>query len=312
MKTYVFSGVIMALVVVVGGPYLYKIISKNNGGLGEGIACTMEAKICPDGSAVGRTGPKCEFAECPGQTTAIKYINAEYGLSVSLPESWKGYSVSIDKWTGNAFGDQLGDIAVAEGPVVSIHNPGWTAVNTYQDIPVMIFTITEWNNLQTDKFHIGAAPINPSELARNSRYVFALPARYNFAYPEGFEEVERIIADKSVTSFEPRSSSEGIIPVTLRVTLGQRVTDSNVALTPLEVDEDSRCPIDTQCIWAGTVKVRTKIESGLGESVMVFEPNKPIATEAETITLKEVNPTPYSGKSITPSSYQFVFVVEKR
>ncbi|SFE98323.1 hypothetical protein SAMN02745121_06366 [Nannocystis exedens] len=29
-------------------------------------ACTMEAKLCPDGSAVGRTGPNCEFAPCPG------------------------------------------------------------------------------------------------------------------------------------------------------------------------------------------------------------------------------------------------------
>jgi len=29
------------------------------------VACTMEAKLCPDGSAVGRTGPNCEFAECP-------------------------------------------------------------------------------------------------------------------------------------------------------------------------------------------------------------------------------------------------------
>lgn len=28
-------------------------------------ACTMDAKICPDGSAVGRSGPKCEFAPCP-------------------------------------------------------------------------------------------------------------------------------------------------------------------------------------------------------------------------------------------------------
>ena len=32
----------------------------------EGVACTMEAKMCPDGSYVGRTGPKCEFAPCPG------------------------------------------------------------------------------------------------------------------------------------------------------------------------------------------------------------------------------------------------------
>jgi len=29
-------------------------------------ACTMEAKQCPDGSYVGRHGPKCEFAQCPG------------------------------------------------------------------------------------------------------------------------------------------------------------------------------------------------------------------------------------------------------
>ena len=29
------------------------------------VACTMEAKLCPDGSYVGRSGPKCEFAACP-------------------------------------------------------------------------------------------------------------------------------------------------------------------------------------------------------------------------------------------------------
>lgn len=29
------------------------------------VACTMEAKLCPDGSAVGRSGPKCEFVPCP-------------------------------------------------------------------------------------------------------------------------------------------------------------------------------------------------------------------------------------------------------
>ena len=28
-------------------------------------ACTQEAKLCPDGSAIGRTLPNCEFAKCP-------------------------------------------------------------------------------------------------------------------------------------------------------------------------------------------------------------------------------------------------------
>ena len=27
--------------------------------------CTLEALLCPDGSAVGRSGPNCEFAKCP-------------------------------------------------------------------------------------------------------------------------------------------------------------------------------------------------------------------------------------------------------
>ncbi|MFZ2026387.1 MAG: hypothetical protein WAV30_03820 [Microgenomates group bacterium] len=31
----------------------------------EPVACTMDAKICPDGTAVGRIGPDCEFEECP-------------------------------------------------------------------------------------------------------------------------------------------------------------------------------------------------------------------------------------------------------
>ena len=30
-----------------------------------GVACTMEAKECPDGSYVGRSGPNCEFTACP-------------------------------------------------------------------------------------------------------------------------------------------------------------------------------------------------------------------------------------------------------
>ncbi len=31
-------------------------------------ACTQEAKICPDGTGVGRVGPDCEFVPCPTKT----------------------------------------------------------------------------------------------------------------------------------------------------------------------------------------------------------------------------------------------------
>lgn len=60
----------------------------------------------------------------------------------------------------------------------------------------MIFTLAQWNSLKEEKFHIGAAPIGPSELGRNNGYVLALPARYNYAFTTGYEEVEQILNNK--------------------------------------------------------------------------------------------------------------------
>jgi hypothetical protein len=59
----------------------------------------------------------------------------------------------------------------------------------------MVFTLNQWNSLRQEVFHIGAAPVAPSELGRNNYYVFALPARYNYAFPPGFKEVENILAN---------------------------------------------------------------------------------------------------------------------
>ncbi|MEK7091418.1 MAG: hypothetical protein AAB900_00335 [Patescibacteria group bacterium] len=33
-----------------------------------GAVCTKEARLCPDGSAVGRVGPNCQFEACPSPT----------------------------------------------------------------------------------------------------------------------------------------------------------------------------------------------------------------------------------------------------
>lgn len=33
----------------------------------EPVFCTMDAKMCPDGSFVGRVPPDCRFAPCPAE-----------------------------------------------------------------------------------------------------------------------------------------------------------------------------------------------------------------------------------------------------
>ncbi len=56
------QGLILVILILIGtGFYIAKSQMANSGT----IACTMEAMLCPDGSYVGRTGPKCEFSPCP-------------------------------------------------------------------------------------------------------------------------------------------------------------------------------------------------------------------------------------------------------
>lgn len=52
-------------------------------------ACQADAKICPDGSAVGRQGPKCEFAACPSALATSSIVTTYLGGTVT------GLNVSV-------------------------------------------------------------------------------------------------------------------------------------------------------------------------------------------------------------------------
>lgn len=53
------------------------------------IACTLEGKICPDGSVVGRSGPHCDFAACPTATSTPDLTLNQIGAHFIFPvEEW--------------------------------------------------------------------------------------------------------------------------------------------------------------------------------------------------------------------------------
>lgn len=56
--------IITAVILTIGASIIYSMAKQPSFGI-EPVACTLEAKLCPDGSYVGRTGPNCEFAACP-------------------------------------------------------------------------------------------------------------------------------------------------------------------------------------------------------------------------------------------------------
>lgn len=149
-------------------------------------------------SQVEQTGARHETAvDSNEEAVKVSYEDSQYGFRVSLPNSWSGYTVVTEEWEAYPVGDTTGDSLV--GPLLRIRHPEWTDDNPRQDIPIMIFTIAQWDALEADQYHIGAAPIGPRELARSQEYVLALPARYNFSFLTGYEEVETIVNNNFIT-----------------------------------------------------------------------------------------------------------------
>ncbi|MFA6354465.1 MAG: hypothetical protein WCX12_02155 [Candidatus Paceibacterota bacterium] len=81
---------VLIIVIIGGGAYgLSKFLNRTPAD-SQGIACTQEALLCPDGSYVSRTGSKCKFAACPNQPsfTGTLRQNAEnFSLIFSSPEN---------------------------------------------------------------------------------------------------------------------------------------------------------------------------------------------------------------------------------
>ncbi len=146
-------------------------------------------------------------------TLKVEYKNTQYGFVFALPNTWKDYSIIEDKWSGNVL-EASGTFKAGqslEGPKILIRHPAWTTENPRQDIPVMVFTPNQWNLVQQERLALGAAPIGPRELGRNNNYVFALPARYNFAFITGFEEVDAILNGNALTPINEEASATGTV-----------------------------------------------------------------------------------------------------
>lgn len=135
------------------------------------------------------------------------YKNTKYGFQITLPADWKGYSVVEQTWQGWAID---GSNKKYSGPEIIIKNPKTTATQTYQDIPVMIFTLEQWGpepspgspgmDNNPAGFAVNAAPVGPSEIGKNSKYVFATPPRwYGFTDAIGWQEA--VDAVKTFKSF---------------------------------------------------------------------------------------------------------------
>ena len=74
------------------------VVAQRNTG-DEKIVCTAEAKLCPDGSYVSRSGSTCDFSPCPSSNTHFKtFSNLDLGISYKYPERLPTEYVEVVDW----------------------------------------------------------------------------------------------------------------------------------------------------------------------------------------------------------------------
>lgn len=107
----------------------------------------------------------------------------------------------------------------------------------------------------------------------------------------------------------PSAPSEVALDRDFELRSGESVTVSGAALVVrfVAVADDSRCPADAQCVWAGdaTVRLMVRPERGSEQSVDLhtqLEPNE-TAFGGYRIRLRLLAPLPRAGQRVAPRDY---------
>lgn len=153
-QIFIFCGIL--LVVIVGGSFLYANYKYK---MPEYVSCNRDAKICPDGSTVGRSGPKCEFAECPPSAvaTSTNSTNAPIATtstvviatstSVKIPPS----KTTPSKTTAVSFSGTVLAGASEASPLLEFDPLDYHAASRSNKV-IVLFFYTSWDQFSQSEF----------------------------------------------------------------------------------------------------------------------------------------------------------------
>ncbi|QAY75428.1 hypothetical protein [Sphingosinicella sp. BN140058] len=94
------------------------------------------------------------------------------------------------------------------------------------------------------------------------------------------------------------------------VALGQLAYAGGPRVRPDRLIEDSRCPADTQCIWAGRVVLRATVFGGNWRKQVDLTLGTPVQVADGSLTLVAVSPERKAGAPTSPHALRFTFAFQ--
>jgi hypothetical protein len=89
--------------------------------------------------------------------------------------------------------------------------------------------------------------------------------------------------------------------------IGQTAYSNGLKVRPLQVLEDSRCPMNARCVWAGRIIVRSEVIGGNWRRTLDLELGQPQPVADGALTLVSALPEKTAGAETDPRSYRFTF-----
>jgi len=89
--------------------------------------------------------------------------------------------------------------------------------------------------------------------------------------------------------------------------LGQPTRVGALVATPQALVEDSRCPMNARCVWAGRLVLTTRIDGPGWRETANLTLGQPHATHGTSLTLVSALPEKMAGQATPPAAYTFAF-----
>ncbi len=116
------------------------------------------------------------------------------------------------------------------------------------------------------------------------------------------------LAAQSVAVATSSGGAHSRSSVSVTAAFGRTVRINSLKLRPVAIVQDSRCPRDVQCVWAGQLIVDFE---RAGRKRLRLELGKPVAVTGGRLTLIGASPQPVAGLALPPHRYRFQLRFER-
>lgn len=113
------------------------------------------------------------------------------------------------------------------------------------------------------------------------------------------------MTDKADTTDGTDTTDEGRVrgPEDVSFVVGDTKEAAGLFVTLNAVVEDSRCPTDVTCVWAGRTTVNVTLESGEKTTTLELSSEEPVVFAGYEVSILSVSPEPISTVQIQESDY---------